>query len=82
MYGSESNLATSSLMFNFHMNMAELCPGTAKIQEQDGEFQKGSTWRRRFLELCCSIGVGSVFGAREKIIETTRNEESHSMGTQ
>lgn len=82
MHGSRSNLAASSLMFNFHMNVAELYPGTAKIQEQDGEFPIGSTWRRRFWEQRFSFGVRSAFGAIKKIIKATRNEESHAMGTQ
>lgn len=40
---SESHLAALALVLNFHVNIAGLYPGTARVRRWDGEFLTGSS---------------------------------------
>lgn len=51
-YVGESNLADSSLVFNFHVNITRLYHGTARFQEQDREFITGSNINNLSPVLC------------------------------
>jgi len=76
-YVGESNLADSSLVFNFHVNITRLYHGTARFQRQDGEFIIDSNINNlapamckwRLLEQYFPSEIQGAFSAIKKIPE-------------
>ena len=76
-YVGESNLADSSLVFNFHVNITRLYHGAARFQRQDGEFIIDSNINNlapamckwRLLEQYFPSEIQGAFSAIKKIPE-------------